>query len=316
MTDLSGDAPAAAGEKRERAGVNFEQAKKQYERKKQLLADGAISDAECDEAQRQYGIAKAESDLALLNVEVAADTLADAEQGLKRILKSVDDNEYMRSVHEAQIEQIEAEMAVLNDELAKSEITAPVTGPILEEYQKDEQILAEGTPLLTIGDMSSIRIESDILSEELAPVKVGQEVEIYGPAVGPAPITGKVERIFPSGFKKISSLGIEQQRVKIIIEFDNSRLQLRPAVRVDIRVITERKEDALTVPERALFKVGGRWHVFVVREGRAHLTPVEVGLHTDETAEILEGLQEGDLVILSPSNELSDGASVIPKSEG
>jgi len=300
----------------ERAAVNFEQQNKQYERVKQLLADGATSDAEYDEAERQYGVAKAEYDLSLLNVEVAADALANAGEELKRILKSVDDNEYMRSVYEAQIRQTEGEMAVLNDELAKSQITAPVTGPILEEYQKDEQVLPAGTPLLSIGDLGSMRIEADILSEELAPVEVGQEVEIHGPAVGPTPVTGAVERIFPSGFKKISSLGIEQQRVKIIIEFDNSGLQLRPAVRVDIRVITERKEDVLTVPERALFKQGGRWHVFVIREGRAHLTPVEVGLRTDETAEVLDALQEGDLVILSPPNELTDGAQVIARSEG
>ena len=300
----------------ERARVNFEQEKKQYERSKELWAEQAISDSEYDEAERQYGLRKAEYELAVLNVELAKEALANAVEELKRIVKSVDDNEYMRLAYRAQIERIGAEMALLNDELAKSEIRAPVTGPILEEYQEDEQVLAAGTPLLKIGDLSSIRIESDILSEDLGLVKVGQDVEVYGPAVGPEPITGAVERIYPSGREEISSLGIEQQRVKIIIAFDNSRLQIRPAVRVDIRVITERKQGALTVPERALFKLQGRWHAFVVREGRARLTAVEVGLRTDETAEILGSLQEGDLVILSPPAELTEGAGVLPKPEG
>ena len=140
-------------------------------------------------------------------------------------------------------------------------------------------------------------------------------MEIYGPAIDPAPIIGKIERIYPSGFEKISSLGIEQQRVKIVIAFDNSSLRLRPGVRVDIRIITERKRDVLLIPERALFKSQGRWHVFVVREARAHLTPVEVGPRNDELVEVLEPLREGDIVILSPSIELADGARVLAKPE-
>lgn len=297
----------------ESARINFLQEEKQYKRSKELLDENVITESKYDEALRLYGIRKVEYEQADLKVEVARKALAWAEQEAARVLSSVDDNEYMRSVHQAQMEQIRAAMAVLEDELAKSQIASPVTGPVLEEYQEDEQVLPAGTPLLKIGDLDSIRIESDILSEEIGRVEVGREVAIYGPAVGPAPAAGKVERIYPAGFEKISSLGIEQQRVKVIIAFDNAELRLQPGVRVDVRIITDRKTDALLIPERALFKALGRWCTFVVRGGRARFTPVEVGLRTDELAEIIEPLREGDTVILSPPTELSEGDRVAPE---
>jgi len=299
----------------ERAGINLEQEDKQYKRSKNLLEKNAIAEALYDEAFRRYRIARADRDRAVLNVEAARKALERAKQQDQRIRKSVDDNEYLRSVYEAKIEQIRAAIAVLNDEIARCVIRSPATGPVLEEYQEDEQVLAAGTPLLKIGDLASMRIESDILSEEIGRVKVGQDVEIYGPAVNPAPAIGKIERIYPSGFEKISSLGIEQQRVKIIIAFDNSTLRLRPGVRVDIRIITERKRDVLLIPERALFKSQGRWHIFVVREGRAHLTRVQVGLRNDEVVEVLAPLREGDIVVLSPPVEVADGSRVLPEPE-
>jgi len=300
----------AAGKARDVARINFEQEQRQFDRSKRLHADGTISDSEFDEAQRRFLTLKSLFDEADLKVGVAGKTLERAEVTLKRLRESVDDNEYLRAAFKAQIEQIEADVRIIEDELAKSEIRAPVAGPVLEIYQDGQQVLPAGARLLKVGDMNSIRIEADVLSEEIGRVRKDGPVEITGPAVGDDPITGTVDRIFPSGFKKVSSLGIEQQRVKVIIAFDNTRVRLRPGVRVDIRIITERRANVLLVPDRALFKASDAWHVFVVRDGRARLTPVTVGLRNDEFAEIAAGLAADETVILSPPAELNDGDRV------
>jgi len=301
----------SAGKSLDAARISYEQEEKQYKRMKALLAGGSIPESDFDEARRRYLTLKSQYEGAASNKAAVGKLLEQARVQLKRLRESVDDNEFQRAACLAQIQQIDAERAILRDELAKSAIRAPVSGPILEKYQEDEQVLPAGTPLLKIGDLKSIRVESDILSEEVGLVKVGQDVEIFGPAVGDRPVPGKVIRIYPSGFEKISSLGIEQQRVKVIVAYTNTELQLRPGVRLDVKIITDTRRDALLIPERALFKMSNRWNVFVVRDGLARLTPVEVGLRNDEHAQVTKGLQAGDLVIPNPPQQLEDGDKVV-----
>ncbi|MCD6405458.1 MAG: efflux RND transporter periplasmic adaptor subunit [Planctomycetes bacterium] len=300
----------AAKDSLEAARIDYEHAAKRYERNKDLLAGGAISQTDFDEGERLYLMLESRHKGAASNAGAVSNSLEKAKVELKRLRKSIDDNEFQRTAYLAQIRQTRAETAILSDELAKCEIRAPASGPVLEIYQEDEQVLPAGAPLVKIGDLDSICIESDILSEEVGDVKLGQDVEISGPAVGREALAGKVERIWPSGFEKISSLGIEQQRVKVIIAFDNSVLNLRPGVRLDVRIVTAKRENALRVPERALLKMSRQWHVFAVRGTRADLAPVEVGLRNDDYAEITNGLQAGDLVILSPPRELENGARI------
>jgi HlyD family secretion protein len=193
-------------------------------------------------------------------------------------------------------------------------LRAPVAGPILEKYVESRRVLPPGTPLLKMGDLSSVEIESDILSEEVVRVHSGQRVEISGKAVGrETSFEGKVKRIYPSAFMKISALGIEQQRVKTIIAFDNSTLGLRPGTRLDVRIITAEKQNAVSVPERSIFRREGKWYVFTVQGGRARLAPVSLGLKNDEWAEITDGLTAGDVIILEPKNDLEDGVRIKPK---
>ena len=302
---------AAAKKALEEARINFDQEQKQFARVKALYEERTVTKAEFDEAQRRYLTLKSKVDEAGLGADVAAKVMEQAQVRLKRLRDSKDDNEYQRRAYLARIDRINHEIAIIEDELRKCEVKAPVTGPVLEKTKDDEQVLAAGTQLLKIGDLESICIESDILSEEVGGVREKAPVEIFGPAIGDRTVVGAVDRIFPSGFEKISSLGIEQQRVKIIVTFDNSDLNLRPGVRLDIRIVTSHKDRALQVPDRVLFKVRGRWHVMAVRDGRARLAPVTIGLRNDEHAEILDGLAEGDRVILSPPADLTDGEAVV-----
>jgi HlyD family secretion protein len=295
---------------RETCEINFKQEKKKYTRQKELFGKGAINEFEFIEAERRYLVLEAKCKEATLAEKAMANVLDQAKVKLKRLRESVDDNEYQRTMYQAQIRQIEARQATLRDEIAKSEIRAPVAGPILEKYQESEQVLAAGTPLLKMGDLASLRVESDILSEEVVRVTVGDEAEIFGPAVGDKPLAARVERIYPSGFEKISSLGIEQQRVKVILAFTDEHGELRPGTRVDVRIVTARKPNVVRVSERALFRDGGTWNAFVVEGGVARRTPVTLGLRNPDWSEATDGLSGGAEVVLNPPPDLADGARV------
>ncbi len=204
-------------------------------------------------------------------------------------------------------------------DLDRSEIASPIDGVVLKRYVENEKVLSAGDPLLDIGDLAQLEVTADILSEEVVAVKVGDPVEIYGSAVGSKPIRGKVIRVKPEGFTKVSSLGVEQQRVSVKVAFDQDDLEkLRSAgrklgveYRVWVRIITESKGGALIVPRTALIRGnGGKWQVFAVKDGKAELTDVEVGLTNDHQAEITGGLKEREVVVIAPPSTLTSGTRV------
>lgn len=308
--DEARDRMAIAAKERSIAEINFDEARKQYERMRALLNEGAVSQTRFDEAQRQYRALQESLESAKLAEEAAQKALDIAQLSAERTIGSVDDNEYMRAVYQAEIDRLESQLALIRNDLEKASIEAPVSGPILEKFIEARRVLVAGTPILRMGDFDSIEIESDILSEEVGRVDVGDPVEISGKAVDNKIVQGTVKRVYPSGFKKISALGIEQQRVKVLIDFDNSEAQLRPGTSIDVRIITAEQEDTLAVPERATFRMSDDWNVFCIEDGRAVLTPVEIGLRNDEWAEITRGLDAGALIVAEPKNDLEDGVRV------
>jgi HlyD family secretion protein len=189
----------------------------------------------------------------------------------------------------------------------------------------DERMVTAGTVLLKIGDLKELEVEVDVLSQEVVKVKVGQPAEIFGPAIGASPLHGSVKSIYPAGFTKVSSLGVEQQRVKVIVAFnedDQRRLierrekkewDLGVDYRVRVRIVTNQSSAALVIPRSALFRgADGKWQVFVVRGGRAVLQPIEVGLMNDEEVEVRGGVNADELLVLAPETNLVDGTKVKP----
>lgn len=290
--------------------VNFQDAKREYERSKALVEQGIVSRAQYDQAQARFQALDVDVNRAKLEEEAALKSLRVAELTYQRISQSIGDNEYLRDEYKAEIDRLQAQLALLKSDLEKTVVLAPVSGPVLEKYVEDRRVLAAGAPLLRIGDMDTIEIECDVLSEEISRVRVGCPVEISGKALGGKTIPGEVRRIYPSGFMKISSLGVEQQRVKTIIAFDNSEVALRPGTSVDVSIITAESRDTWAIPERAAFRREGRWHVFVVENGRAKLTPISVGLRNEDWAEVLDGLTPDTVIVAQPKNELEDGVRV------
>jgi HlyD family secretion protein len=218
---------------------------------------------------------------------------------------------YQRKVYIEQISQIKNEINILDKELSKTSIRSDFSGPVLEVYVKDKTVLPSGSKILKIGDVNTIVIESDVLSEEIPQINVGMPVEISGKALDNKKVFGKVSRIYPIGFTKISALGVEQQRVKVIISFDNKKFNLRPETSLDVKIITQEHKKVLTIPERSIFKDKDKWFVFILNsESKLELKEVKIGLKNEDNAEIVKGLEENQIIVLEPDNQLKEGQKV------
>lgn len=291
--------------------LNFNQSKNDYIRTKKLLEQQAINKSDFEKVETNYNSSK----INLQNIKnqeiLALDNLKISELSLNKIIKSVNDNDYQRRVYLEQINQLKNEINILDKELSKTSIKSEFSGPVLEIYLKDKTALPSGSKILKIGDLNSIAIESDILSEEVPQIKVGMTVEISGKALDNKKIFGKVSRIYPIGFTKISALGVEQQRVKIISYFDNKKINLRPETSLDIKIITQEHKNVLTIPERSMFKEKDKWFVFIVNnENKLELKEIKVGLKNEDNAEVLSGVSENQTIVLEPDNTLKEGQKV------
>jgi HlyD family secretion protein len=186
-------------------------------------------------------------------------------------------------------------------------VMAPVDGVVLKRYRESAAVIPVGEPLIEIGDPASLEIVSDLLSTDAVRVRPGAAVIIdqWG---GAQPLSGRVRLVEPSGFMKVSALGVEEQRVNVIVDFADEvePVQLGDAYRVEVRIVTWREEAVLKVPVGALFRRGQDWAVFRVDSGRAREQRVEIGQRNDREAQVLSGLTEGQSVILHPPDTLSD----------
>ena len=190
-------------------------------------------------------------------------------------------------------------------------LRAPVSGRVLRVVQESEAAVQTGTPLIEIGDPLDLEVVADLLSSDAVQVKVGASVRIDG--WGGPPIRGRVVRVDPAGFLKVSALGIEEQRVHVTINFvdpPQAWSQLGHDYRVVVHVTTWSAPDALTVPITALFRKNDDWAVFAIENGRAHTTIVKIGHRNNRQAEVLDGLAAGTQVVVHPSDRIADGVKV------
>lgn len=213
----------------------------------------------------------------------------------------------------------EAALARAKRDLTRAVIVSPVNGVVLKRHVSNERVLSAGDPLLDLGCVDELEVTADVLSEEVVNITCGNPVDIHGAAIGAQPIRGKVARIKPQGFTKVSSLGVEQQRVAVVIAINQEDLQKLKAekrslgveYRVRVRIYTAIHPDAVKVPRTALFRgSGGAWRAFVVRGVKVELCDLTVGLTNDAEAEITGGLSPGDLVVIAPESTLTGGMRV------
>jgi multidrug efflux pump subunit AcrA (membrane-fusion protein) len=188
-------------------------------------------------------------------------------------------------------------------------IYAPITGRLLRILEKNDRIIQAGTPILEMGNPDAVEIVVDILSTDAPQVKPGS-ILLIKMENQPEPLKGRVRTIEPQAFTKVSALGVEEQRVNIIADFPSKGANFGDNFRVDVKIVIWEAENVLKIPSSALFREGIEWYVFTVEYRWAYRRKVVVGHQGAAETEILEGLSEGETVILHPPSQLTEGASV------
>jgi HlyD family secretion protein len=201
----------------------------------------------------------------------------------------------------------------LRDELV--DLRAPIAGTVLRVLQESEGPTAPGTPLLEIGDLSHQEVLVDLLTQDAVRVAPRAKVliERWG---GQQVLQGHVRRVEPSAVTKISALGVEEQRVGVVVDLDDPPGTLGDGFRVEARITLYAAPDVLRVPAGALFRSDGGWAVFAVQGDLLRKRAVSVGNRADTEAEVLGGLAAGDRVVLHPGDKVKDGAKWEPLEGG
>jgi HlyD family secretion protein len=283
-------AKEAADARVARSGIAVIQARSDAERSRQLAPSHLVAAAklEADEltlamATQELESAKADAHVALHEIDIAVAALAKA-------------RDTGQGVRETQWP-----------------LVAPIAGRVLRVQQKSGGTVGVGTPLLEVGDPANLEVLIELLTTEAPQVSAGAAVRLLNWG-GAAPLIGRVRRIEPWGFTKVSALGVEEQRVNVLVDIVSPRQEwatLGEGYRLDAEIEVYRNDEALTVPTGALFRVGEGWFVYRVSpEHRASRVPVTIGHRNDRSAEVLVGLKEGDRVVVYPSDALRENARV------
>jgi HlyD family secretion protein len=308
----------------------------------ELLDARAVAEAEARVKAAKAAIRRADTEVAATNA-----ALEFATEDLARMLRSERDSAatarevqdarvtvtlrteaarsatFARDIAAFELEQAEAALirtrpsqpAGNDDAGTQFRIVAPIDGAVLRVLRESAGFVAAGTPLLEIGDSTDLEIEVDVLSEDAVRITPGARVliEDWG---GPRPIEARVRLVEPSAFTKISALGVEEQRVNIIIDFAEDMNGLPPlgdGYRVQARIVIDEAADALRIPTGALFRHGDSWAAFVFANDRAARRELKIGRRNDTQAEVLSGLSAGDRVVLYPSDRVVDGVKLHPR---
>ena len=279
-------ATAAVGQakaERQRAATALERARTTLRRQQELMKAGAI----------------------------AADALDAAETTVATSDDAVRAAEFTERRAESELQLARARLSAPSTSGRSVDVLSPIDGTVLKRLRESEGTVPVGEPLLEIGEPGRMEIVADLLSTDAVRVSPGAEVliEQWG---GGHTLHGRVRRVEPSGFMKVSALGVEEQRVNVVIDFMNlaEASRLGDGYRVEVRIVLWKENDVIKVPVGALFRQGDGWAVFVVAEGRVRRQIVQLGQRNENEGQITGGLEAGATIVLHPPDTLTDGARV------
>lgn len=272
-----------------RVRTGLEHATREVERARALAKAGSLSSAELD---------RAETELRARTDELASATFGAA------VAK-----------HEVEIAESALQRARGQRTTEQFEIVSPVAGQILRVHRESEGAVNPGTPLIELGDPSHLEVVIEVLTTDAVRIPDGARatLERWGEDY---PLSAHVRTVEPAAFSRVSALGVEEQRVNVLLDLDEPRerwSRLGDSYRVESRIVLWEGADVLRVNEGALFRRDDDWAVFVVRDGRAQVAPVVLGRRNGHEAQILQGLAAGDTMIVHPSDRVVPGARVVPR---
>ena len=275
---------ARASVERGRAALAF--ADTQVGRQRQLMARGTVAQVALDRAELEHRSRREEVTSAEFGVRVAAHQLEMARAALGRFDDGANAGEQM-------------------------EVTSPIEGQVLRLLHESAGVVQAGTPLVELGDPSHLEIAVDVLTSDAVQITPGQRVIVE--RWGGDSLEGHVRLIEPSAFTRTSALGVEEQRINVVIDLDSPRDEWRrlgDGYRVETQIVIWEADDALKVPANAVFRHEGGWAVYAIVDGVARLTSVETGRRNGLEVEVIGGLEEGARLVAHPSDQVSDGVPV------
>lgn len=282
-------------------------------------AAAAVGAAEAQQEQLAAEARKADNDLRRTR------TLAEKQFASKQALDTAEAE--ARATHAA-VRAAAAQLGVRRSELAAARaalvgpeaagdrtisVTSPASGYVTRVLQESERTLVRGAPLVEVSDQTGLEAAIEFLSQDAVRIREGMSAEIFDWG-GPGAIPAVVRRVEPQAFTKVSALGVEEQRVLVLLQFAGPPerwARLGAGYRLWGRVFLRQEARAVKTPLGSLVRANGGWAVFLVNSSRVHLTPVRVGAMTDREAEVLAGrLRPGERVVVYPSDKVRDGVHI------
>lgn len=278
---------------RDRANTAFELARTELERVEKLARSGTVPERTVENARSTFRLQEAQVNAALATIRLRQAEVASAEARLM------------------QPRDVEARAG----EACCVRLTAPADGVVLELFAESEQAVAAGARIAEIGNPAELEIVVDLLSADAVRIRPGTVAAIsdWG---GEEVLQARVRRVDPSAFTKISALGIEEQRVNAVLDFEDPDQRLGHGFRVMAEIPIWQSERAVQAPISSLFRVGSQWMTFRLDGDRLSRTAVSIGRMNSSMAEILDGLSPGDLVVIHPGDSLQDGSLAERRPEG
>ncbi|HSJ07608.1 MAG TPA: efflux RND transporter periplasmic adaptor subunit [Longimicrobiales bacterium] len=274
---------AAASAARDQVVAALAQARREVERRRELVEQGALA----AEQLEQY----------VLATRLREDELRSADQAMRAAA--------------ADVEAARAALLAARTGTATGSavaVRAPADGLLLRVPERSARVVAAGTPLVEIGDPGALEVVVDVLTMDAVRVQPGMRATLRN--WGGPPLAATVRTLEPSAFTRISALGVEEQRVNVILDLGERPAELGDGYRVDAAISVWSGTDILAVPTAALFRTGTGWSLFTVDGGRARLREVRVGERSGTRAQVLAGIEAGDTVVLFPPDALADGDRV------
>ncbi|MCC6522517.1 MAG: hypothetical protein IT373_07635 [Polyangiaceae bacterium] len=287
----------------QRADLALGQARRDAERLAGLAAAGAVAQDDADRAAFEVRIRQEELASTRFATDMAAHEAEMARVALRRLEPAESTPKPGRAGRPP---------AVLERE--ELGVPSPISGRVLRVLQESADVVALGTPLVELGDASGLEIVCDVLTPDAVRIHVGTRATIE--RWGGAPLGAHVSRIEPSAFTRMSALGVEEQRVKIVLDLDDARdkwAALGDGYAVEVHLVVWERPSVLAVPASAVFRHDGGWAVYAIEEGRARLRPIEAGERNALEVEVRDGLADGAEVVLHPSDKVAEGVRVVTR---